>query len=215
VLLDRALGQHEVGGDLRVALALRDLAQDLQLARRQLGQRRVARAGAARDHRLDDPRVHQRAAVRDRLDRRNQLMTVVHALLEQVRAAVGAVAQQHQPEARLGVLAQHHDPDLGMRRAQLVGDLDALVAVPRRHADVGHDDARVQPLDRGQQRRPILARRHDRDVRLAFEDPLDRLAREEAVVGQHHADRVAPGPALPISDHHRSSSRLTALRQLP
>src|SRR5829696_1570600 len=44
VLLDRALGEEEGGGDRGVALALRHLAEDLELARGEGAERRVLRA---------------------------------------------------------------------------------------------------------------------------------------------------------------------------
>ena len=88
------LVRNERLGDRRVALALGDLGEHLALARRQLVERRALAPRAARvDERLDDLRVDHRAAVGDRADRRRQLGAVVHALLEQVGAAVGAVAR--------------------------------------------------------------------------------------------------------------------------
>src|SRR3954453_11643642 len=82
VLLDGALGEDELLGDRAVALALSDLCEHLALARRELRERRALRPRLRGDERLDDLRVHHRAAGGDGLDRRQQLRAVVDALLE-------------------------------------------------------------------------------------------------------------------------------------
>ena len=98
------------------------------------GERSIARL--ARDERVDELRVDDRAARADRLDRRRAARQVVDALLEQVAAAVGSRLEQRERVARLGVLAEDDDADLGVRLAQPIGDADALVGVRRRHPDV-------------------------------------------------------------------------------
>ena len=85
-LLDRSLGQDERLGDRRVVLSLGHLAQHVPLARRQLVERRLLAAGVLGDQRLDDLRVDHRAALGDGADRRDELLDVLHALLQEVRA---------------------------------------------------------------------------------------------------------------------------------
>ena len=93
--------------------------EHLALARGQLVERRALGSGRARDERLDDLRVDHRAAVGDGADRRHQLGAVVHALLEQVGAAVGAALEQRERVDRVGELAEDHDADLRVAVAQL------------------------------------------------------------------------------------------------
>ena len=81
-------------------------------------ERRVVLALLALEQHPHHRRVDHRAAARDDLDRRLQLAAVVHAVLEQVGAALGAVGEQVEAVARLGVLAEHDDPDLGVGLAQ-------------------------------------------------------------------------------------------------
>ena len=141
VLLDGALGEEQRLGDRGVALALGDLAEHLALARRQLVERRVLGAAARVYQRLDDLGVDHRPAVGDGADRGRQLGAVVHALLEQVGAAVGALARAARAR-RSGSenWLSTTTPISGWRVAQLGGEPDAVVGVRRRHADVGEHD---------------------------------------------------------------------------
>ena len=162
VLLDGALGEEELLGDRLVRLALRDLGEDLELARRELRERRRARAAcAAAMSASDHLRVDDRAALGHRAQRRDQLGAVGEPLLEEVRAPVGPVLEQREGVLRRGVLAHHDDARSRVRLAQPVGDRDALVLARRRHPDVGQHrrrGARPRPR-RGARRRPRRSRR--------------------------------------------------------
>ena len=72
-----------------------------------------------------------------------------------------------------------------MRLAEPRGGLDALVALARRHANVGQDHVGTLGLDRLQQRIEIVARRHDLEVRLRLEEAADTFANEVVVLRQH------------------------------
>src|SRR3954469_24783130 len=89
VLLDGALGQHEIVGDALVAEAARDVGEDLELARREVGERRMLAAPSVGDQPLDDLGVDYRPALGNGFDGRHQLSAVLDALLEQVRPSVG------------------------------------------------------------------------------------------------------------------------------
>ena len=144
-------------------------ARSSQFAARQLGQRRVLAGGARRDQRLDHLRVHDRATGRDLVDRGDQMLAVAQAILEQVRAPVGAAVEQREAVARVGVLAHHDHADLRMGLAQPVGEHDALRVARRRHADVGHDDVGQLGLDRLGKLTPVLAGRDQIDARVGVE----------------------------------------------
>ena len=143
----------------------------------------------SRNERLDDLRVDHRAALRDRADRGDELTEILHALLEQVRAAGAAALEERQRVARRGVLAEHHDADLRMRLAQPLGGPDPLVGTARRHADVGHHDVRPLRVDRVEQRVEVPAHGGDLEVGLRLEQAPHSLADEVVVVGHHDPDR--------------------------
>jgi hypothetical protein len=54
-----------------------------------------------------------RAGVGDSLQRGHQLLAVVQAFLQEVRATVGAALEQCEAVARLDILAEHDDADVG------------------------------------------------------------------------------------------------------
>jgi hypothetical protein len=112
----------------------------------------------------------------------------VDALLEHVRTAGGAVPEQRERVVRLDVLAQHDHADLGVRVAQRSRHLYAFVGACRRHPDVGDDGVGLVLLDFGEEAIAILADGHHLDLRVACEHLLDRLAREEGIVGNHDPD---------------------------
>src|SRR3954462_14930651 len=118
VLLDGALGEEQRVRDGRVALSLSDLGKDLELALAQLRERRRLVEGAGLDERINDLRVDDRFAGHDRLDRADQLLAVVDALLEHIGTAGGAVAEQSERVVRLDVLAEDDHADLRVRLAQ-------------------------------------------------------------------------------------------------
>ena len=140
---------------------------------------------------LDDLGVHRRSSGRDRLDRGRQLARIVHALLEQIRAATGAGLEQGEHVVRIGELAQHDHADLRMLRSKLAGDLDSLVGAGRRHPDVGEHDVGFLLLDRSYQRVAIGAAARDLDALGAREDLLQCLTHQIRVVGNHDPDACA------------------------
>src|SRR5438477_262736 len=77
-----ALGERPI--DRGVVLPFRHLAQDVALSWRQLCERRLLWTRPLRDERLDDLRVDHRPPGSDRLDRADELVEIVDALLEQV-----------------------------------------------------------------------------------------------------------------------------------
>ena len=109
-------------------------------------------------------------------------------LLEQVGASGRSRLEQREHVARLRVLAEHDDTDLGAGLPQQCGDLNALVALRRWHADVGHYDVRTLVLD-ASRREGVLADRDHVDLRLGSKHLLEAFPHEKAVVGKNHPDR--------------------------
>ena len=91
------LVRHELVGDRLVAVAARDEGEDLELARRQLGERRALgpRARASISASTTFASITE-PPCGDGLDRRDQLAAVLDALLEQVRAPVRAAVEQRE-----------------------------------------------------------------------------------------------------------------------
>lgn len=104
VLLDRAFGQDQRLGDRGIALAGRDSRENLELARGQPGQARMACPRAGLDEHVDDERIDHGASLGHLLDRSDQLLPVADPFLEQVGAPAGAAVKQPQRVCRLGVL---------------------------------------------------------------------------------------------------------------
>jgi hypothetical protein len=141
------------------------------------------------DQRFDDLGVDHRAALRDRTDRRHELLDVLDALLQEIGAARAAALQECEGVARGGVLTEHDHAGLGVRLAQACGRLDPLIGVTGRHADVGNDDVRLLRLHRDEKRVEVVAHRRDLDAGLRLEQPPDALADDVVVLREHHADR--------------------------
>ena len=95
--------------------------------------------------------------------------------------------QERQCVLGLRELVEEHDARAGMGLAQPVGDLDALVGLRRRHADVRQHDVGLVLVDGGEQRREVTAGRHDRDVVVIGQELRDPLADEDAVLGDGDA----------------------------
>ena len=127
-------------------------------------------------------------------DRGDQVLAVAQAVLEQIRAPVGAAVQQREAVARIGVLADHDHADLRMGLAQAVGEHDALGIAGRRHPDVGDHDVGQLGLDRLGELAAVLAGRDQLDPRIGVEQVLERLAHEVVVVGHDHAEYVSHAP---------------------
>src|SRR4029079_17743107 len=116
-LLDRALRRDERLRDRLVALALRDLGERLELARRQCGERRLRVVAVPLHEQLDDLRVDVRAALMHGVDRVDKLAAVVDALLEEIGAPRGPALEQAEDVRRLRVLAEHDDAHVRVRLA--------------------------------------------------------------------------------------------------
>jgi hypothetical protein len=187
-LLDRSLGEKERVGDRRIVLPLGHLAQHVALTRRQLVERRLLGARVLRHQRLDHLRVDHRTAVCDSSDGGDELLEIVHAFLQEIRAPRAATLEQREHVGRVRVLAEHDDADVRVRLAQLLRGPDALVGSGRRHANVGDDDVRPLGVDRRQQRVEVATRGRDLHVGVRLEQAPDALANEVVILGQHETD---------------------------
>ena len=144
--------RRQLAGDAGVAPALGHLAQHVELARGEPGQRRLAQparratsASTTCGSTTDPPAGHL-------AQRRQQLAQVTDPVLEQVGQAVGAVAEQLEGVGLVGVLGQDDHADLRVGRPDGVGRVDALHRGPwrrwcrragRRHPDVGQHRVRA------------------------------------------------------------------------
>jgi len=85
---------------------------------------------------FDDPWIEHRSTGGDLVDRLHQAVRVPEPFLEQVGDTGRALLEQLQRVLGIGVLRQHHDADVGMPVAHVMGELDPLGGVGRRHPDV-------------------------------------------------------------------------------
>ena len=97
-----------------------------------------ARSAASRLR--DDLGVERRAAAVDTAQRRDEVLDVGDAVLEQVAEPLGILGQHPRRDAELDVLGQDHDRDLRVARADRLRRDQALVGVRRRHPDVDDRD---------------------------------------------------------------------------
>ena len=127
-LLDRALGEERASAAIAALFLPSAISRRTSRSRGVSScERRLLGTRLVRHERLDHLRVDHRAAVCDGADRRDELLDVLDALLQQVRAPGGAAFQERERVARLGVLAQDDDADVRVRLAQALGRLDPFV----------------------------------------------------------------------------------------
>jgi hypothetical protein len=184
---------------------LRHLAQHVEFPRGEPGQRRLAQPRPAADQRVDDLRVDYRAAARHFAERRQQLLQVTDAVLEQVSEARGPVLEQLEGVGLVGVLRQDHHPDVRVGRPDRVRGVDAFhrrpgrAVVPasraacRRHPDVRQDRAGPGPAHRVEQ----FGRRADGGehghLSRVLEQPPGALPDQVVVVSDDDAQRFLDG----------------------
>ena len=166
----------------RVRTPLRHELQHLALSPGE-GVQRVATAGPS-EQLGDHLGVQGRASVRDSAYVRQELAHVGDAVLEQVADAAGLPGEQLGGVALLDVLRQHEYGDVGPRRADHESRTQPLVRVGRRHAYVGHDDVRLEVLDRAQE---VLGVGHRRDDLMAVlgKQASQAFAQQGEVLGDH------------------------------
>lgn len=87
------------------------------------------------------------------------------------------------------IVREDHDSDPWVARAQLAADDDSLVAVRRRHPQVGEHD--IGTVCRNPRPHVVQARAlgHVRDVGVVAQEPRESLAEEGVVLGEEDADR--------------------------
>ena len=160
-LLDGAFGQDERLGDRGVVSALGHFPQHIPFSRRQLVQRRLVGPCALGNESVDDLRIHHGATLGHGAHGRDQLVDVLHALLQEVGAALASAFEEGERVTRRRVLAEHDDTDLRMRLTKPHRSLDPLVGLARWHANVGDDDVRRLVIDSREQRVEVVTDRDD------------------------------------------------------
>ena len=130
VLLDRVLGDDELGGDAVVGAAFGHQLEDFALAWGELGERVVVAVQA--DELCDDGRVDRGAAFGDAADGGAELVDVRDAVLEQVADAARRRREEIHRVAELDVLGEHEHRDARGSCARICfAGADAFVAVGR------------------------------------------------------------------------------------
>src|SRR6266576_4549676 len=112
VPLDGPLRQEELRGDRRVAAALGDQCQDLELTRRQPVELCLLARPCRLEQRVNDGWIDVRAAGRHRPNDLGEKFSVRETLLEQIRPSIGPFLQERHRIGGVAVLREHDDPDL-------------------------------------------------------------------------------------------------------
>ncbi len=186
------LVRNIAAGDRGVALALGNEADHLELARRELRQRRALGANAGGDEALHDLRVDGGASARDLANRGGELAGLRDPVLQQVRAPGRPRLEETERVLGVGVLAEHHDAELRMSLARPGGEPDALVGSAWRHADVGDDDVGLQLVGGLLERLQLVAVRDRLDVRLGVDQLPQSLADEVVILPDDHLNWRSP-----------------------
>ncbi len=137
---------------------------------------------------FDDRGVEHAPAGRDLADRSDQLVAVADAILEEIRVARRAVAQQRDRVLGLVVLRQHHHTGAGMLEPHDARRLDAFALEARRHADVGHQYIGLGVVGALQDAVVVLRHADHLEVGLQREQRPHTFADEQRVVGEEYRD---------------------------
>ena len=119
------------------------------------------------------------------------MLAIAQAVLEQVRATIGALVQQRQAVSRVGVLTDDDDADPRVAVRSRLANM-----TPSASPDGGMrmsvtTTSGSSAVDRLGQLTAVLARRHEIDARIAVEQVRERLAHEVVVVGDDDAQHGA------------------------
>src|SRR6266508_470617 len=106
---------------------------------------------------LDDLGIDDRATARDLANRSDELLRVRNALLQEVGATRRTFLEQCSRVCGRVELAEQHYAYLGVTLMQAGSDLQALVGVRWRHANIRQDHIRLLSLDGLEQRVEITA----------------------------------------------------------
>src|SRR5918996_5642394 len=200
VLLDRALGDPQPPRDAAVGPAFSHQRENLALARRELLERIVGRAGGDK---LDDQRrVDDRTAAAKAVDALKELVDVRNPALQQVAASLPA-RQERRRVLDLDVGREDKDRRLRDLVANGLCRPETFRRVIRRHPDV--DDGKVGPMlaYEIQELRRIAGLTNDAVARDR-EQAGDPLAEQEVVVGD---DDAAPRRGSRVALHLRAGRR--------
>ena len=182
--------RYSVSAMASLVLALRHQPEHLTLAFGQPVDRRRTGTGLAGHQRVDHLGIDHRAAGDDLVHRPGDgAVVVADALLEQIAEPGRAVLEQLEGVAVVGVLRQHQHPDPRMPAADLVGRLDALHLMRRRHADVGDHGVGEQLVDPGEELVGPVDGGDHLDLAVQLEHRPHPLAVHLVVLGDHDPQR--------------------------
>ncbi len=186
VLLDSGLTDQESLGDASVGLALRHRREHISLARAETIDWPVALAVA--QHARNDLAVERGTSTGDARDRIDEALDVTHALLQQVADSLGAIADELERIALVIELGEQQHAGVRTLTSYLNGRLQTVVAVARRHVDVGDDDCGLVGKPLTQKIRGVAGLSGDLESGLD-EQPDDPLAQQHIVLADHDTQR--------------------------
>ena len=149
----------------------------------------VSRARPVRDQPFHDLRVDQRASLRDRADGSDQLVELVHALLQDVGAPGAAGVQQCKCVARVRVLAEddHAEPGFVSRNRLAAWIPSSELPGGMRTSVTTTSGSSRSTASSSESRSPQTAATSNAGLRI--EQSPDAFADEIVILGEHEADR--------------------------
>ena len=182
MLLHGGLADQECLSDPPVGLAFRHRLEHISLARAEPFDRPVALAAA--QHTRDDLGVERGASSSDARDRIDEGLHVTHALLQQVADPVGSIADELKRIALVIELREQQHAGVRALTSYLNGRPQTVVAVTRRHLDVGDDDRGLVGKALAQKIRGVAGLSGDLEPGLD-EQPGNPLAQQHVILADH------------------------------
>ena len=194
MLMDRAFADPQLAGNTGVRPALGHELEDLALARREVAKRILDSPSG--DEVLHQPRVDDRTAVGDPLDRLKKVVHLGDPALQQI-ADPAPLGEQVHRTVDLDMRGEHEDADRRKFCADRLRGIETLGRMGRGHANVQHDQLWKALANQRHQLGHIAHQSHNLKSRR-FEEAGNALAQEDIVVCDDHSS-----PALDL--RHRES----------
>src|SRR5271165_5128423 len=195
MLLDSGLADQERLGYASVGLAFRHRLEHISLPRAEPFDRPVALAAAK--HTRDDLGVERGASSSDACDRIDEGLHVTHALLQQVADSLGAITDELERIALVIELREQQHAGVRTLTSYLNGRPQTVVAVTRRHVDVGDDDRGLVGKALAQKIRGVAGLSGDLEPGLD-EQPGNPLAQQHVILADHDPQRSGHRPTVAL-----------------
>ena len=183
MLMDCAFADPQLAGNTGVRPALGHELEDLALARREVAKRILDSPSG--DELLHQPRVDDRTAVGDPLDRLKKVVHLGDPALQQIADPAPFGEQAHRA-VDLDMRGEHEDADRRKLCADRLRGIETLGRMGRGHANVQHDQLWKVLANQRHQLGHIARQAHDLKSRR-FEEAGYALAQEDIVVGDDHS----------------------------